>query len=154
MKLVELTSPDLAVVPVRAGGTGTVLEQLVRPLVQVGRVADSARLVSALLARERAGSTGIGEQVAVPHALCEELEAPAVVVGVAPEGVEYHAPDAAPVQLFFLLVSPPGHTRTHIRTLARIARLARSEEFRAGLLACGNGAEVVAAIEAYEREHV
>ncbi len=54
-----------------------------------------------MLEREALGSTGVGEQVAIPHAKMKELDDVAILVGICREGIEFGASDGAPVKIFF-----------------------------------------------------
>lgn len=154
MKLSEYVDPGLVVLDVRAGEIGDILGQLVEPLARDGTLESADRVLEALLARERVLSTGIGQGIAVPHAISEAIPSARLIVGLAPEGVDFRAMDAAPVNVFFVLLSPPDRAGHHIRLLARIARLARHPDFVDALRGCRDGSEVVEHIRAYEREHV
>lgn len=155
MKLGDYVRPELVETGLRAQGVEEVLTELVGPLTAAGEVADGLGLVAALTRREEVQRTALGSGVAVPHALCKELVAPIVVVGVSPEGSAFGGgDDEEPVHVFFLLLSPSDRSSAHIKLLARVARLARNPEFVDSLRACSSGAEVVDAIRAFEREHV
>lgn len=140
---------DLAPGPVRE-----VLEQVVAPLAEAGQVEAPGELVDRLVRREELQSTGIGSGMAVPHCLWEELPGPRVLVGVCPEGTDYHALDDRPVQLLFLLLSPGGAVRRHVRLLARIARLTRRPGLLERIRSADAPAEVVRALESEERERL
>lgn len=140
---------DLEPRPVR-----DVLEQVVAPLVEAGEVGDPDALVDRLVQREELQSTGIGSGMAVPHCLWEELPGPRVLVGVCPEGTEYHALDDRPVQLFFLLLSPGDAVRRHVRLLARIARLTRRPGLLERIRSADDPADVARALRSEERERL
>lgn len=140
---------DLEPRPVR-----DVLEQVVAPLVEAGEVGDPDALVDRLVRREELQSTGIGSGMAVPHCLWEELPGPRVLVGVCPEGTEYHALDDRPVQLFFLLLSPGDAVRRHVRLLARIARLTRRPGLLERIRSADDPADVARALRSEERERL
>ena len=74
------------------------------------------------LAREREFGTAIGEGVAIPHVRCEGLRNPILAYGHSAEGLDWDAPDAAPVHHVFFLASAAGAEDIHVQTLAQIAR--------------------------------
>ncbi|MDT8435162.1 MAG: PTS sugar transporter subunit IIA [Gemmatimonadota bacterium] len=154
MKLSEFVEPDLIVTDVEAGDVEDVLRQLLVPLAERGGAQDPDRVLKALLAREKVLSTGIGQGIAVPHAVCDAVVDPSLIVGLSPGGVDFHSMDEAPVHVFFVLLSPPDRAGHHIRLLARIARLSRHPEFVTSLRASAGADEVVARIRDYERDHV
>jgi Kef-type K+ transport system membrane component KefB len=92
---------------------------------------DAARVAQAVLARERAMSTGIGHEVAVPHARLDGLKKPVLVLGHSPGGVDFDAPDGAPARLLFLLLTPRDDTAAQLQLMGQIARLFQTPEARA-----------------------
>ena len=154
MKLVDYLDSRFAVPDVRPDSVRRVLRQLVAPLAGHGAVEDVDGLMDALLERESLQSTGIGSGVAVPHAICDELAEPRIVLGRCAEGVDFRSLDQRPVHLFFLLLSPSTETGVHIKLLARIARLVRHPELLEEVRESTDAAAMIGAIQAYEREHV
>jgi PTS system nitrogen regulatory IIA component len=84
----------------------------------------------ALLEREEASSTGVGQGVAVPHAQIEGLDRIRGVFVRLEQPVEFAAIDDRPVDLFFALFAPPSTTTEHLRALARVSRLLRRPDIR------------------------
>ncbi|WP_394822078.1 cation:proton antiporter [Pendulispora albinea] len=109
-------------VPRLASATATgAIEELVRILEpRLGHLATSARTL--VLEREQMAPTGLGDEVAVPHAAIEGLEEPMLALGLAPEGVDFDAPDGKPATIVFLLLLAPGRYEEEVRVLASIAR--------------------------------
>jgi PTS system nitrogen regulatory IIA component len=91
---------------------------------------DAGEVLDALLAREDAGSTGVGAGVAVPHARLAGLERMRGVFVRLDTPVDYDAVDGAPVDLMFALFAPTDAGAEHLRALARVARLLRRAELR------------------------
>ena len=90
---------------------------------------DARPLFDALMERERLGSTGIGEGVAIPHC---RLECPGMMAAffLLAEPVDYDAPDGKPVDLVFVLVVPPGENSAHLEVLATLASVFRDPATR------------------------
>ena len=89
---------------------------------------DERDLLDRLSAREAEQSTGIGGGLALPHAMVHGLEETVLVVGRAREGLDFAALDSEPVDLLFLLLSPPDAQAQHLRLLARLARIFAAAE--------------------------
>ena len=108
-----------------------VIRELVGNLVEAGQIKakDANSIVSAIIKREELGSTGIGRGIAVPHTKHPSVEKLVGTVGVSQEGVEFQSLDGEPVQLFFLLVSPPDRPGDHLRALENISRQLRDDMF-------------------------
>jgi Kef-type K+ transport system membrane component KefB len=95
------------------------------------------RARDAVLERELVAATGLGDEIAIPHAAIEGLERPLLALGRAPHGIDFDAPDGRPARFVFLLLIPPNAHREEVRILASIARAmldarARDELARAG----------------------
>jgi nitrogen PTS system EIIA component len=91
-------------------------------------------LESLLAARERLGTTAMGEGVAIPHCRVAGVERITACVAVHPEGVDFGARDGQPVRLFVALVSPARSAGSHLTVLARVATLLREAPLRQALL--------------------
>jgi PTS system nitrogen regulatory IIA component len=90
----------------------------------------AGEVLDALLEREAAGSTGVGNGVAVPHARLEGLDRMRGVFVRLEQPVPFEAVDDLPVDLLFALFAPKGGNSEHLRALARVSRLLRQSDFR------------------------
>jgi len=86
---------------------------------------DSATVLASLNEREQLGSTGFGQGVAIPHAKIEDLPEIYCLFARLGEPVDYKAIDGRPVDLVFLLLSPPNAGAEHLKALASISRVTR-----------------------------
>lgn len=118
------------------------LEELAR-LVANGRdpifLAD---LVRVLAERERLASTGIGEEIAIPHGKLDAVGTLVVGLARSRRGLDFESVDGKPTRLFFVLVAPENSTGIHLKALARISRLCKEPNFRERLLAAGGSQEM------------
>lgn len=92
------------------------------------------RATRAVLDREATASTGLGDEVAVPHAVIAGLDRPMVALGFAPHGIDFNAPDGQPSRIVFLLLVPPRAHDQEVRILAQIAGAVIEPASRARLL--------------------
>jgi nitrogen PTS system EIIA component len=123
--------PDLA-----ASSKDGVLAEVVAHLCaeMPGLRGNDERIVRALLDRERLGSTGVGEGVAIPHAKIAGLTQLVAAFGRSTSGVAFEAIDNKPVYLVFMLLVPESSAGLHLKALARISRLLKSHDFRSLLM--------------------
>jgi PTS system nitrogen regulatory IIA component len=96
-----------------------------------------------LLDREKLGSTGVGEGIAIPHGKLAGLPKIVVGFGRSKTGVHFDAIDGKPVQILFLLIAPEDSPGTHLKALARISRLLKDVAFRQRLLAAQGADELM-----------
>lgn len=87
---------------------------------------DPDALQRCLAARERLGSTGFGNGVAIPHGKLSGLKGVYAMVARLAEPIDYKSVDDAPIDIVFLLVSPPDAGAEHLKALAAISRVARN----------------------------
>jgi Kef-type K+ transport system membrane component KefB/mannitol/fructose-specific phosphotransferase system IIA component (Ntr-type) len=105
-----------------------------------------ARAARAVIEREAIASTGLGDQVAVPHAVIAGLSRPMLALGFAHGGVDFNAADGGPAKLVFLLLMPPRSHDQEVRILAAIARAAIEPAARERLLKARSIHEVLALV--------
>ena len=100
--------------------------------------------------RERLGSTGIGGGVAVPHARLKALDAPVACLARLQQPVAFDAPDAMPVDIVFLLLSPDEPSSMQLRTLANVTSLLRKPRVLDGLRAASDPEALVRILQGAE----
>jgi len=115
---------------------------------------DEQDLTERLLEREGEQTTGVGGGLAVPHATLAGLERPLLVVGRTHERMEFDAVDAQPIDVVFLLLTPPAATRQHLRLLARLARIFAPEEMLERLRAAKGPKELFEILVDEDGRHV
>lgn len=89
-----------------------------------------AAVFDSLFARERLGSTGLGQGVAIPHGRIAKLAAPAGAFLRLKEAIPFEAPDGKPVSLLFFVLMPEKDTNTHLQILASLAEIFADVESR------------------------
>jgi len=123
MLLMDILRPESIIVPLQAADRETAISLLIGALELPGTLDDRNLLREAVLAREKAGSTGIGRGVAIPHARTPRLGKPLLAAGRLAKPIEFAAADAKPVSLIFLLAVPEADPRSHLQVLAALSRL-------------------------------
>jgi len=134
MKISEILTQDFIIPQLLGTQKKEVLEELCQFLEVKGTVRDKAALLNALIERERLGSTGIGESVAIPHGKSDEITKIVAVFGKSSKGIEFESLDQKPVHFVCLLLAPSSSTGLHLKALARISRLLKSQTLREEIL--------------------
>lgn len=131
MKLSDFVVRDAIVVDLQATGKEEAIREIIRSLVQAGALpeADADGVARAIMNREELGSTGIGQGVAVPHTRHQKVDKLVGTVALSRKGVDFAALDGEPVDILFLLVSPPNQPGDHLRALENISRHLKDERF-------------------------
>lgn len=125
MQLSEFLDFDSVQHSLAAGNKRALLQQLSQLAAQSLSV-DSAAILSNIVERERLGSTGFGHGVAIPHGKVRGLSRIYGLFVRLSEPIDYKAIDGEPVDLVFLLLSPPDAGAEHLKALAAISRVVRN----------------------------
>jgi PTS system nitrogen regulatory IIA component len=124
MQLAEFLDFDAIKTAFPGGSKKALLVQLANLAGQRLRL-DSAAILASLSEREQLGSTGFGHGVAIPHGKVEGLKRIYCMFARLAEPLDYKAIDGRPVDLVFLLLSPPDAGAEHLKALAAISRVTR-----------------------------
>ncbi len=139
MDLTEILSPALCFTKIEGRSRKRVFEVLSKNIAERHLNLDYATIFDALSDREKLGSTGIGEGVAIPHCRLEH-DGPGIAAAVTlNDAIDFDAPDQKPVDLLvFLLVSGEAN-QAHLDTLASLASVLSKEENRQALRQTDDG---------------
>jgi PTS system nitrogen regulatory IIA component len=146
MRLVEILEEDNIIPELKASDKKGVLEELTESISSHEPSVDKAALVKVLVERERLGSTGIGDGVAIPHGKLSSVRHPIISFGRSKQGLDFDSMDGQPAYLFFLIVAPENSSGFHLQVLARIAKILKNSAFRKKLLEAANRVELYQAI--------
>ncbi|MCJ2008473.1 PTS sugar transporter subunit IIA [Methylobacterium sp. E-041] len=125
MPMLEFLDPDSVVPSLRARAKKQVLQDLAAQAVRRLPALDARDVYETLLQRERLGSTGIGDGVAIPHGKLPGLDRLFGLVARLDRPVDFESLDGRPVDFAFLLLAPEGAGADHLKALAQVARILR-----------------------------
>jgi len=134
MQLADLLKKELVNADIKARTKKAVLAELVDIIIQSGIKLDQEAVVQVLLQREKLGSTGIGQGIAIPHGKINNINDLIVAFGRSHEGVDFESMDGKPAHIFFLLLAPENSAGKHLKALAKISKMLKMDNFRKALL--------------------
>jgi len=112
-----------------------VLEELIQPLIDDGKIKSRSLVLETLNKRETLGSTGIGKGVAIPHCRTLAISGVQIVAGISKKGIHYDAIDKKKVHLFFLIIAPPQEdSNLYLPILGKIVEIMRNSRVRRSLM--------------------
>lgn len=126
------------------------LAHLAGNFANLGKVSDVDAYVAALEAREAQSTTGVGDEIAIPHAQHESITEAAIVFGRSEQGIEWESFDGQPAKLIFMIAAPAGGGGEHLQALAKLSSVLMNPEAKAALLQAGNVDEVVEVFKKFE----
>jgi PTS system nitrogen regulatory IIA component len=127
MPLSDLLDPKAIFPSLKVNNKKQAIQELSgRAAKLIGR--DEREIFETLLQRERLGSTGVGNGVAIPHGKLPRLDKLVGLFARLEKPIDFDALDGEPVDLVFLLLAPEAAGADHLKALARVARLLRDEK--------------------------
>jgi nitrogen PTS system EIIA component len=134
MKIDDILKKDSIIADLVGTNKGEVLREITDFLQSQGLIKDKEALLNTLIEREKLGSTGIGENVAIPHGKSAELSQIVTVFARSLNGVDFEALDQKPVHFVCMVIAPSNSTGQHLKALARISRIFKNQNLRDGIL--------------------
>ncbi len=133
MRLTELLKPENIKIPLDAKTKTEAISELVNLLATNGEIKEPKKVLDSVLDREATRTTGIGNGLAIPHGKCSGTDHLVMAIGKPATPIDFQAIDGRPVNIIWMLNSPPDKTGPHIHALARISRLMTMDKFRVAL---------------------
>lgn len=126
MEISELIGPDSVVANLRATSKKQALQELAKRAADITGLHERA-IFDVLLERERLGTTGVGNGIAIPHGKLPNLDKLYGLFARLGESIDFDSIDEQPVDLIFLLLAPESAGADHLKALARVSRLLRDK---------------------------
>jgi nitrogen PTS system EIIA component len=147
MRLMDLVSAESIEPGLRAADKHSVLAALGVLLARAMPGAKAEDVTRVLEEREALASTGVGDEVAIPHGRMAGIDRVVAALAFSATGVEFDAIDRRPVRIFVAIIAPEKDTTGHLKALARFSRLLRDSRVRDRLLAERDAKAVLAILE-------
>jgi PTS system nitrogen regulatory IIA component len=144
MNISDLLKPEAVVATLKVNGKKQLLQELSARAAALVRQPER-KIFETLMERERLGTTGVGQGIAIPHGRLADLPSIAGLFIRLEQPIDYAAVDNQPVDLVFMLLAPEGAGADHLKALARVSRLLRNQQVTEKLRAA-KSAEAIYAI--------
>lgn len=137
----KILSPDNILLDVESTSKKRIFERVGLLFENNQQIARSV-VFDSLFAREKLGSTGLGQGVAIPHGRIAKLRDATAAFVKTNHPIPFDAPDGEPVHLIFVLLVPERATDIHLQILGELAQMFSDNQFRNHLLECTNAASI------------
>jgi nitrogen PTS system EIIA component len=134
MKITEMLKKEYILEELKAGSKREALAEMVGLFAKGNIRSNPEAMLRVLLEREKLGSTGIGDGIAIPHGKLADLDEMVIAFGRSRAGIDFEAMDGKPVHLISLLIAPENSAGQHLKALAKISRMMKDEPYRRALL--------------------
>ncbi|AYG65019.1 MULTISPECIES: PTS IIA-like nitrogen regulatory protein PtsN [Rhizobium] len=143
MALADLLQQDAIIPALKANSKKQLLQELAAKASKLTGLPER-EIFDVVLQRERLGSTGVGNGIAIPHGKLASIRSIAGIFARLEAPVDFEALDDQPVDLVFLLLAPEGAGADHLKALSRIARVLRDQDLVAKLRATDSASAIYA----------
>ena len=156
MKLREIVIEDAIIPSLKADKREDAVREMIQALVDAEAIPAEQQdeFTKAVMSRERKGSTGFGNGVAVPHVKSPKIEKITVAVGISKDGIEFNALDKQPVYSLFLLLSPEDRPEEHLDAMEAIFGNLSQDQFRKFLRQAESVGEVLTLLEEADNSQI
>ncbi len=150
MAVSEYLRKEACILKLEAKNKKGVICEIAEKLTLTKKIKDKSSFIEDVLKREKLGSTGIGNNVAIPHARTESVKDVVVGFGKIDQGIDFKALDGEKVNLVFLMGANPKQLNLYLRILAEISKLLMNSGFRQSLLDAEDPERVISTIKHFE----
>jgi PTS system nitrogen regulatory IIA component len=154
MKITDILKKEHIIENLVSTDKESTLDELSSFLKDKGMVSNKETLQSALMEREALGSTGIGENVAIPHAKISAIDQIITVFGRSIKGIEFDSLDKKPVHFIYLVLAPMNSSGQHLKVLARISRLLKNKSLRESIISATEANQIYAIIADEDSKYI
>lgn len=143
MNISDNLAKDLVIHELQSSNKGEVLKEMISTLADAGLEVDMDKTMKVLNDREKLGTTGIGDGIAIPHGKLECLEDIVVIVGRSSDGVDFESLDMKPCKIFFMVLAPEQGAGAHLKVLAQISRQLKDDAYRQAFIDTNDKTELL-----------
>ena len=151
MVVSEYLKEKFCLLELKSDNKKEVIKEIAESLAASGKIADQNKFISNVLEREEFGSTGIGSNVAIPHARTDVVKGFVIGFGRSTKGIEFKSLDGEKVNLVFLMGADPAELNLYLRILAELSKLLMDASFRQALMAASSASEIIETIKKFEK---
>lgn len=127
MRITNLLSRNMINFALKSVTKSEALDEMIEMVYQSGKIKDKELFKKEVMDREKISSTGIGEEIAIPHVKSDNIITPAIAIGISQKGIDYQSYDNKPVKVIFLLISNNGDN--HLDVLSTLSTFLMDEQF-------------------------
>ena len=152
MKLSDLIHKEALDLSLPDRDKSATIRDLATRFAEAGGTSDVEAFIDALEAREAQSTTGVGDEIAIPHAQHESIKAPAIIMGRNQAGIDWESFDGQPAKLIFMIAAPADGAGEHLKALASLSKVLMNPEPKRDLLAAQNVEDVLNIFDRYQEE--
>ena len=150
MKLCDALAPDRIELNLASPDRDGAIREMIETMGRSVNLPDPEALLGLILEQEAIKTSGVDQDVAIPHARSDDIEGVVVVLGISRNGIDFQSLDGQPVHLIFLILSSEASLAAYMSVLSRTARIFDHEDILRRVLQAASPAEIIQLIRTQE----
>jgi len=142
MRLTDVLKEDFILTDLKSRKKTELLEEMISNISEKVGGLDRKKVLETVIEREKLGTTGIGNGIAIPHGKVKGVDEIRVFFGRSKKGIDFDSMDKMPVYLFFMILAPENSAAAHLKILASISHLFRNQGLRTDLMKAESRSEI------------
>ena len=151
MKITDLLNEEAIQINGIAKNKEDAIKKMIDLMMKNKNIKNKEEYTKIVMQREKEGTTGIGEGIAIPHGKSDVVDKPGLSAMIIPDGVDFESLDGQPAKLIFLIAAPNTKDNIHLEVLSRLSTLLMDTEFRKNLLSSKTSKEFLNYIDKAEQ---
>lgn len=143
MELKDLIKESTIKLQLDAKDKNSVLDEMIKLLVDDDVVSDKNKFKEDILSREELSNTGIGFEIAIPHAKSKAVKEARIAIGITNNGIDYGSIDGQDIKMIFMIAVSEDQSDLHLKALANLSRKLMHDEFRESILNAKTKKEII-----------
>lgn len=143
MELKDLIKESTIKLQLDARDKNSVIDEMIKLLVDDNVVTNKNKFKEDILARESLSNTGIGFEIAIPHAKSKAVKEARIAIGLTRDGIDYGSIDGQDVKMVFMIAVSEDQSDLHLKALANLSRKLMHEDFRNSILNAKTKMEII-----------
>lgn len=152
MKITDLLDESSIILNLEASSKEDALNKVINLMNETGNLNNKEEYAELVFNREKEGTTGVGDGIAIPHGKGKSVKTANLVAAVVPNGVNFDSLDGEDVKLIFLIAAPEGNNNLHLEVLSTLSSLLMNKEFKEKLINSKSTKEFLRVINEAEEE--
>jgi fructose-specific phosphotransferase system IIA component len=151
MRISDYLKEEVCIMDLKASTKEEAVRELASALMASGKIKDLEDFIKRIMERERLGSTGIGNRVAIPHSPTESVEGLVIAFGRSLSGIDFQSIDGEEVNFIFLTGTNPSDLNIYLKLLATLSKLLNDRLFREEFAAVNSPQGIIDLFKKHER---
>ncbi len=151
--MLSIIDKNLVIIKEKCKNRNKILKELSTLLYKQKRIKDANKFYKSVLEREKIQTTGIGNEIAIPHVKSGNVRLFSVAIAICRDGIDFKSVDKKDVKLIFLIAAPQELTKIYLQLIAKIARILRNPKWKNKFLQADSNENVINVLYEFDKAY-